>query len=311
MMYCYSLIRTCPKCEFQALLPPTEMIFRCPLRECLFESCRKCREQSHIPLRCEEVEKLSETAGRLKVEEAISAAKIRTCPRPNCGKKFVKEDGCNKMTCPCGVWVCYVCRQEIAQDVGYSHFCRMPHCSHKSCNSCALNTDTKEEDEQAMRDAGRKAAVDFHEATLVQPHTHLELPVHIDVSKIMQQPSPHLPLFHARVLKARLNRVVFRRERDVHTQIQALQTYRVHATDAQARKAARIQVREAAHVHRAQVRYQASLAHAYESARTREAALKGAKVASAIANQAREATQLREDSVYTTSAIAAQAREAA
>jgi hypothetical protein len=51
-----------------------------------------CGEASHVPFRCEEVEKdKKETSGRLTVEEAISAAKIRHCPK--CRKPFIKSDG--------------------------------------------------------------------------------------------------------------------------------------------------------------------------------------------------------------------------
>ena len=53
---------------------------------------------------CDEVEKEVETKGRISVEEAISQAKIRHCP--NCKKAFLKESGCNKMTCACGTKSC-------------------------------------------------------------------------------------------------------------------------------------------------------------------------------------------------------------
>jgi TRIAD3 protein (E3 ubiquitin-protein ligase RNF216) len=37
---------------------------------------------------------------------------------------FIKEHGCNKMTCPhCKTLVCYVCRQVIK---GYDHFNQAP-----------------------------------------------------------------------------------------------------------------------------------------------------------------------------------------
>ena len=77
----------CLHCDFQASLPESAMIFQCPSSE--FESCRKCGEESHIPLRCEEVEKKTETSARLQVEEAMSQARIRLCPK-GCKQGFYK-----------------------------------------------------------------------------------------------------------------------------------------------------------------------------------------------------------------------------
>jgi TRIAD3 protein (E3 ubiquitin-protein ligase RNF216) len=39
----------CPKCQFQADVPPGQKIFSCPA--CAYESCRECGEAAHIPLR--------------------------------------------------------------------------------------------------------------------------------------------------------------------------------------------------------------------------------------------------------------------
>lgn len=126
-------------------------IFPCP--SCGYESCRECGEAAHIPLKCSEVEKEEQKKGRLTVEEAITAAKIRKCPK--CGKGFIKSDGCNKVRCGCGIHVCYVCRIAINN---YNHFCQTPHCEHKKCKKCPLYTKSEEDDERAMKEAGLKAA---------------------------------------------------------------------------------------------------------------------------------------------------------
>lgn len=36
-----------------------------------------------------------------------------------CKRNFIKEAGCNKMTCTCGARMCYICRQPVTD---YSHF---------------------------------------------------------------------------------------------------------------------------------------------------------------------------------------------
>ena len=117
-------VSRCPKCHFIAVradaLPP--QLFHCP--PCGYKSCTECGEEYHPGIRCDQVESKNETDGRTKVEEAMTLALVRTCPRPFCRKKFLKNDGCNKMTCSCGCFVCYVCGKEIPATVGYNHFCQ-------------------------------------------------------------------------------------------------------------------------------------------------------------------------------------------
>ena len=73
-------LSTCPKCGYQAELAQTQMIFECPVQDCRFSSCKKCGKASHIPLRCEEVaQQKRQDDGRLKIEEALSEAKMRVC----------------------------------------------------------------------------------------------------------------------------------------------------------------------------------------------------------------------------------------
>ncbi|KAG8743746.1 hypothetical protein FRC10_011466 [Ceratobasidium sp. 414] len=69
-----------------------------------------------------EVEEDKVLDGRHAVEEAMTKALMRNCPK--CGQNFVKESGCNKMTCPkCRSLSCYVCRKVIK---GYDHFDQTP-----------------------------------------------------------------------------------------------------------------------------------------------------------------------------------------
>lgn len=114
----------CSKCQYIAVrdesLPP--LLFNCP--QCLFKSCTECGEEFHPRIRCDQVESKNETDGRTKVEEAMTLALVRICPKPLCKKKILKNEGCNKMTCACGTLLCYVCGKEILSTVGYKHFCQ-------------------------------------------------------------------------------------------------------------------------------------------------------------------------------------------
>eukprot|EP00520_Triparma_pacifica_P009262 CAMPEP_0118634836 /NCGR_PEP_ID=MMETSP0785-20121206/1759_1 /TAXON_ID=91992 /ORGANISM="Bolidomonas pacifica, Strain CCMP 1866" /LENGTH=710 /DNA_ID=CAMNT_0006525837 /DNA_START=87 /DNA_END=2216 /DNA_ORIENTATION=+ len=146
----------CPKCDFQAVVDSKVMV--CPAVGCGYESCRDCGEPPHFPLKCDEVEKQSHAESRKRVEEAMTAARVRICPNENCGKRFYKVEGCNKMSCACGTTSCYYCREQLDKSMGYKHFCQTPHCNHKSCGKCPLFTDSVADDRLAMRDAGIKAA---------------------------------------------------------------------------------------------------------------------------------------------------------
>lgn len=87
----------CPKCDYIAFTEENASSFHCP--QCNFKSCRECGEEAHPGIKCDEVETKHETSGRNKVEEAMTNAVIRKCPRPFCRKPFMKTDGCNKITC--------------------------------------------------------------------------------------------------------------------------------------------------------------------------------------------------------------------
>ncbi|KAM0746423.1 hypothetical protein T439DRAFT_138551 [Meredithblackwellia eburnea MCA 4105] len=105
----------CPHCDYAVLIEdPNITILVCQNPECRKSTCLKCREESHHPKTCLEANPPKRVHD---VEEEMTAALIRNCPK--CSKKFVKEKGCNKITCKCGTISCYLCRAIIK---GYSHF---------------------------------------------------------------------------------------------------------------------------------------------------------------------------------------------
>ncbi|ODN77001.1 hypothetical protein, variant 7 [Cryptococcus amylolentus CBS 6039] len=116
-------LESCPSCDFSAIIDnPHEKLFRCINESCGHVTCRKCRRPEHIPKTCEEMDAESKLDRRHAVEDAMSAALIRNCPR--CTKPFIKESGCNKIVCSnCRTISCYICRQIIK---GYEHFDRNP-----------------------------------------------------------------------------------------------------------------------------------------------------------------------------------------
>lgn len=126
----------------------------CGRSSCL--SCGKAWQDIHV---CHES---SLVALRTQVEQAMSMAVKRVCPR--CNASFVKNAGCNKMTCQCGYKMCYVCRRDIGgqegDDAGYQHFCQhfRPQGDGRPCNSCnKCNLWQKEDTEAVLQKAKEEA----------------------------------------------------------------------------------------------------------------------------------------------------------
>ena len=112
----------CPFCDYGAICPPVDADreFRCRMPECERVSCRLCKRDSHLPLTCKEFKKEDGVAERHALEEAMTEALIRTCPK--CKVPVLKEDGCNKVTCSrCRCIHCDVCGKDISKDA-YAHF---------------------------------------------------------------------------------------------------------------------------------------------------------------------------------------------
>jgi hypothetical protein len=108
--------------------------FICCSPQCALPSCISCRKVWSDPHICFESTALSL---RKTIETARTAALKRTCPQ--CGLGFIKESGCNKLTCRCGHTMCYICRQGLGQFSGgeaYSHFCQHFRPAGGKCGEC-------------------------------------------------------------------------------------------------------------------------------------------------------------------------------
>ncbi|KAI4250530.1 MAG: hypothetical protein L6R40_000130 [Gallowayella cf. fulva] len=139
---------------------PTQ--FQCRSPSCSTLSCTTCSKPWRDPHTCFESEALEL---RITVEAARTAALKRTCP--SCGLGFIKDSGCNKLTCICGYVMCYVCRQGLGPGEGgegYQHFCqhfRYPTGRCRQCEKCDLY---RAEDEDALvKAAGVEAEREWRE----------------------------------------------------------------------------------------------------------------------------------------------------
>lgn len=119
--------------------------FYCRHPACQRASCLRCHAAWRDVHKCHESARL---ALRHAVEAAQAHAIKRTCPR--CGVSFVKDSGCNKLVCPCGYRMCYLCRADIGV-VGYAHFCQhFRPLGGSRCGECERCDLYREEDEEVV-----------------------------------------------------------------------------------------------------------------------------------------------------------------
>ncbi|PVI08590.1 hypothetical protein DM02DRAFT_6930 [Periconia macrospinosa] len=143
----------CPFCDFKAECRPIEVDkeFRCENPKCLKTSCRLCQNETHVPLTCEERKQEHKLAVRHVVEEAMSEALIRHCNR--CRHPFIKEEGCNRMTCTrCGNVQCYVCSKDVKD---YKHFSDGQPSTQS--NGCPLHDNMRARHKEEVKRAAEKA----------------------------------------------------------------------------------------------------------------------------------------------------------
>jgi TRIAD3 protein (E3 ubiquitin-protein ligase RNF216) len=124
----------CKKCRFPMETSSFEHQFiKC--FSCEYEFCRICKRDlfpMHFATSCEELDaKEAREKAQKGVQEEMSEIVIRKCPK--CSMNFVKQEGCNKMTCRCGKTQCYLCR---ATDIDYTHYCQHVREPGKPCKQC-------------------------------------------------------------------------------------------------------------------------------------------------------------------------------
>lgn len=155
-------LEECPFCEWKCVIEnEQERLFRCGNEEggCGVVSCRGCKKVDHLPKSCKEMEEDKHLDGRHAIEEAMTRALMRNCPK--CQKAFIKEMGCNKMTCPnCHTLSCYICRQVIK---GYDHFNQAPpgHPSGSTNNKCILWDPVEQRHADEVKEAAEKALAQY------------------------------------------------------------------------------------------------------------------------------------------------------
>ncbi|PFH45453.1 hypothetical protein AMATHDRAFT_9204 [Amanita thiersii Skay4041] len=163
-------LEECPFCDWKCVIDvdvTVEKLFRCGNLDggCGAVTCRQCKRPDHLPKRCQEVDEEKVLNGQHAIEEAMSAALMRTCPK--CKKPFIKDIGCNKIVCThCGTLSCYVCRQVIH---GYQHFDQNSLASGSSSSSsssskkkCPLyDTSVESRHAEEVKAAAEKAIAQF------------------------------------------------------------------------------------------------------------------------------------------------------
>ncbi|EXJ65062.1 hypothetical protein A1O7_01402 [Cladophialophora yegresii CBS 114405] len=106
-------IQYCPTPDCPSIYTVSEApgVFTCD--NCLISICSKCRALSHDDLTCEEAQSQS------RVEEFVSdedKKKLGISNCPKCNVLIEKKDGCNHITCMCGIHICWFCLATFASD---------------------------------------------------------------------------------------------------------------------------------------------------------------------------------------------------
>ncbi|KAH9922385.1 uncharacterized protein B0H18DRAFT_1018159 [Fomitopsis serialis] len=154
-------LEECPHCDYKVVIEnDQEKLFRCQNEDCMAVTCRQCKKPDHLPKSCKEMEDDKKLDARHTIEEAMTAALMRNCPR--C-QKVTRILQCNKMVCPnCRTLSCYVCRKVIN---GYDHFNNPPpYNGHKDPNKCELWDSVEKRHSEEVTAAAKRAVEEYKRA---------------------------------------------------------------------------------------------------------------------------------------------------
>ncbi|KAJ7125457.1 hypothetical protein C8R43DRAFT_1030232 [Mycena crocata] len=178
-------LEECPFCDYKCVIENEhEKLFTCRNEDggCAAVSCRQCKKLDHLPKSCKEMEDDKNLDGRHTIEEAMTRALMRNCPK--CQQAFIKEQGCNKMSCPninCRALSCYICRKLIT---GYDHFNQQPGppavaTSSKAGAKCPLWDSVEQRHADEVKEAAEKAVEEYKLAhpDIDEEHLKVDLPV--------------------------------------------------------------------------------------------------------------------------------------
>ena len=136
---------TCPFCQKYGCIADDIQYIEC--KRCNKEWCILCKMENHGKNKCGKInDKTNIDAIRQIVSETLTNALTHKCPK--CSTKYIKEDGCNKMTCPtCGSYSCYVCNLLIQPIDGkyYYHFVGSGSYEKKTGSICPLYNGTSQD----------------------------------------------------------------------------------------------------------------------------------------------------------------------
>lgn len=137
-------LKTCHACNYVGFCDDESCPMACP--KCEQKTCVKCMKKYHPNRTCEE----AHIDPMRFVEKDMSESIIRPCP--HCHTQFLKDGGCNHMTCSkCKTEFCNLCGQNITGHVS----------EHFNKNQCQQSIDDKQYTEKQIEDARKNGIIKY------------------------------------------------------------------------------------------------------------------------------------------------------